>query len=161
MNHTNDDWNFHFVAVLEGNLVHSDLKCEMLHYSTITKISLPLVNPHTQKNITQRPTKQQLHLKSGKRPPRNSTHLPHGIKPKGIGLASVLFAIGRVQCELLPVFQVLNGGIGVDVPRWSENVEGLGEDVVVYNASVDGEAGHEEDDVTTAKEDVPDLGGGI
>lgn len=55
------------------------------------------------------------------------------------------------------MFKVLNGGIGVDVPRWSEDVEGLGENIVVDDASVDGEAGHEQDDVATAKEDVPDL----
>ena len=39
----------------------------------------------------------------------------------------------------------------------AENVEGLGEDVVVDEAGVDGEASHHGDDVTTSKEDLEDL----
>lgn len=88
---------------------------------------------------------------------RPSTYLPHGVKPKRIRLAGILFTIGRIQSDFLPMFQVLNSGIGIDVPRRAKDVEGLGEHIVVYNASVDGEARHEQDNVATAKEDVPDL----
>lgn len=38
------------------------------------------------------------------------------------------------------------------IPGGAKEVEGLGEDVVVYHTSVDGEQTHEEDDVTTIKD---------
>ena len=39
----------------------------------------------------------------------------------------------------------------------AEDVEGLGEDVIVDEAGVDGEASHHGDDVPTSKEDLEDL----
>ena len=39
----------------------------------------------------------------------------------------------------------------------AEDVEGLGEDVIVDEASVDGEAAHHGDDVPSSKEDLEDL----
>ena len=39
----------------------------------------------------------------------------------------------------------------------AENIEGLGENVIVDEAGVDGEASHHGDDVTTSKEDLEDL----
>ena len=44
------------------------------------------------------------------------------------------------------------------LPRRTEDVDGLGKDVVVDEAGVDGEDGHEEDQVPAAEEDLPDLG---
>ena len=46
---------------------------------------------------------------------------------------------------------------GVDAPARSEQVEGLGEAVVVDEAGVDGEHAHQQDDVAALKEGVPDL----
>ena len=45
----------------------------------------------------------------------------------------------------------------LDPPGGSEDVDGLGEDVVVDQAGVDGEETHEEDDVPATEEDRPDL----
>ena len=39
----------------------------------------------------------------------------------------------------------------------AENVEGLGKDVIVDEAGVDGEASHHGDNVPTPKEDLEDL----
>lgn len=44
-----------------------------------------------------------------------------------------------------------------DPPTRAEHVNGLGEDVVVEEAGVDGEERHEQDDVAAAEEDLPDL----
>lgn len=38
------------------------------------------------------------------------------------------------------------------IPGGAKDIDGLGEDVVVYHTSVDGEQTHEEDDVTTIKD---------
>ena len=43
------------------------------------------------------------------------------------------------------------------VPRRAEDVHRLGEDVVVEDAGMDGEGPHQEDDVATTKEHVPNL----
>jgi hypothetical protein len=42
-------------------------------------------------------------------------------------------------------------------PRGAKYVEGLGVDVVVYHAGVDGKQAHNHDDVATTEEGVPDL----
>lgn len=46
---------------------------------------------------------------------------------------------------------------GFHAPSRAENVEGLGETVVVYEPSVDGEQPHQQDDVSALEERVPDL----
>lgn len=46
---------------------------------------------------------------------------------------------------------------GLDTPRRAEDVERLGEAVVVNQARVDGEGAHKEDQVATMEEGVPDL----
>ena len=45
-------------------------------------------------------------------------------------------------------------------PRRAEDVDRLGEDVVVDEAGVDGEQTHHQDDVATAEEDGGDLSTG-
>lgn len=46
---------------------------------------------------------------------------------------------------------------GPDAPRRAEDVEGLGEAVVVNEARVNGEDAHEEDEIAPVEEGVPDL----
>lgn len=48
---------------------------------------------------------------------------------------------------------------GFHTPPRAKDVDGLGEAVVVYQARVDGEQAHHEDDVTPLEECVPDLYG--
>ena len=49
---------------------------------------------------------------------------------------------------------------GLDAPRRTEDVERLGEAVVVNQARVDGEDAHEEDEVAPVEEGVPNLAPG-
>lgn len=49
---------------------------------------------------------------------------------------------------------------GSDTPRRAEDVESLGEAVVVNEARVNGEDAHEEDEVAPLEEGVPDLASG-
>lgn len=46
---------------------------------------------------------------------------------------------------------------GLHTPARTKDVKGLWETVVVYQASVDGEQSHHQDDITPLKERVPDL----
>lgn len=46
---------------------------------------------------------------------------------------------------------------GRHIPSGAKDVEGLWKTVIVYEASVDGEQAHHQDDVTPLKERVPDL----
>lgn len=67
--------------------------------------------------------------------------------------------IVRVKGHFAPGLQVMLGGIGrrSNVPRRTKDVEGFGEDVVVDDAGVDGEQTHQQQDVSTTKENIPDL----
>lgn len=49
---------------------------------------------------------------------------------------------------------------GPDAPRRAEDVESLGEAVVVNEARVNGEDAHEEDEIAPVEEGVPDLASG-
>lgn len=49
---------------------------------------------------------------------------------------------------------------GLDAPGRAEDVERLGEAVIVDQARVDGEDAHKEDEVAAVEEGVPDLGPG-
>ena len=48
-------------------------------------------------------------------------------------------------------------GFIIWVPGRPEDVDGLGEEVVVHEPSVDREGSHQHYDVATAKEDMPNL----
>lgn len=48
---------------------------------------------------------------------------------------------------------------GFHTPSRAKDVQGLGETVVIYEASVDGEQAHHQDDVSPLKERIPDLCG--
>lgn len=58
----------------------------------------------------------------------------------------------RVKTERIDMAIVLasTGAVVVEVPTRVEQVKGLGEDVVIDEASVDSKGSHEQDDVTTA-----------
>lgn len=62
----------------------------------------------------------------------------------------------RVKTERIHVSVVLSEDLGADFTRLGESpsrmpqVETLGEDIIVHEASVDGEKTHEKDDVATA-----------
>lgn len=46
---------------------------------------------------------------------------------------------------------------GLHVPCRTKDVKGLWETVIVYQAGVDGEQAHQQDDITPFEERVPDL----
>jgi hypothetical protein len=62
----------------------------------------------------------------------------------------------RIEVEHVGPVELERVGHG-DAPRRAEDVDRLGEDVVVDEARVDAEQGHEEDDVAAAEEDLHDL----
>ena len=45
----------------------------------------------------------------------------------------------------------------VELPGCTEEVDGLGEEVVVYEARVEGEDAHQQDDVATSEHHLEDL----
>lgn len=49
---------------------------------------------------------------------------------------------------------------GLDTPRRAEDVESLGEAVVVNQTRVNGEDSHEQDEIAPVEESVPDLASG-
>ena len=63
--------------------------------------------------------------------------MPTGVQAEGIGVTS----------------ERADGPIDRDVPARVEEVEWLGEDIVIDETSVDGEGAHEEDDIAAATEE--------
>ncbi len=82
-------------------------------------------------------------------------HLPDRVHSKGIW-CSVPTLLGRgINHVCFPAQDVFVGLVGV--PRGPEDVDGLGEDVVVDQTCVDGEHGHKRDKITSSKENFPDF----
>ena len=91
-------------------------------------------------------------------------HLPNGIQSKWIRSAGkhlLIISIQRIivrrwfQCHRFHFVQIFIAEL--HSPRRSEDVQRFGEDIVVNETRVDREETHEENDVSSTKEDRPDF----
>lgn len=81
-------------------------------------------------------------------------HLPDRVDAERVRVLQVVVGVG-VQLQQLVALQ--RGAVVVVPPRRAEYVQALREYVVVYEARVHREQAHEQDDVATAEEYIPDL----
>lgn len=80
--------------------------------------------------------------------------LPDRVQADWIGITQVVVR-RRVEHDELVTEYLVSSDVGP--PVRSKHVQGLGKDVVVYEAGVHREQAHQEDDVAAAKKYIPDL----
>lgn len=80
------------------------------------------------------------------------SHLPHWIETDRV---SAMEVVRRIQLQSLVGHDC--AGVVVNLPTRAEDVKRLREDVVVDQSGVHREQSHQEDDVATAEENIPDL----
>jgi hypothetical protein len=111
---------------------------------------------HTEQHVQNPNDNRDLHFVPVEEGNLVLSQLPNRVNSDGVGVLVV--AVLGVEHDVLHCKQtIVRHPRLVRVPVRAEDVEALAEDVVVYDSGVEGEDAHEENNVSAAEENVPDL----